>query len=158
MPARFDQPDPNLARQPKMNIILLQIIKNQWGARDSGELPFKYKQQYHVGGRNDWYPNGAVTPYVVVWPISKKTERMGIGSPQRYHHSMHRVWIFCKDPDECDECTLEVERILQKNATGPAPGVLRIDYYSGTSWQQEAPGGIGVLYRNAIDVTMIYVK
>ena len=155
MTATFDQPDVNLARQPKLNIALLQILKQNWGARDVGEPPFKYTMNVKFGGANAWYDQGQ-TPALIIHPVSKKVERMGIGSSQRYHHSLHRVYLFCRHPDERDECVLEIERILQKFATQPMPGILRIDYYSETAWQQESP--IGVLFRQAVDVVMIYVK
>lgn len=151
---------PDLVRHPDPNIVLLKLIKDQFGAIEHGSTfpTQKYGQpnKIHVGGSDDWYTQGS-TPYIVCWWTGDDVGRVGLGSSKRYHHSKHKVWVWCRHPDERWEVYKELCRIFQRNSIRPNPDIERLDYYAGVPWQQETGGQLGVLYRLQVDVVIIWV-
>jgi len=146
--------DPGLTDMEDPNIVLLTLLQNDWGA--DARQNFKYqKSRVKIEGQDKFY-DGGPTPYIAIWWINDKVGRWGGGSAKRYHHSKHRIWVICRNPDERWQVVKEIERILQKYAVNPSPNVLRVDYYDVIPWQQPSP--VQKLFRATIDVTCIYVK
>lgn len=153
-PANVSSVDSSLSDMEDPNIVILQLLKNDWGA--DARQNFKYqKQKVRFFGQDQFYDGGA-TPCIVVWWMGDDVGRWGGGSAKRYHHSDHRIWIFCRDPDERWQVVKEVERILQKYAINPSPNMLRVDYYKIIPWQQPSP--VQKLFRATVDCRVIFVK
>jgi len=143
--ALIDQEDPN--------IVLFNLIKNDWGA--DVRQNFKYqKAKVRFMTEAEFYDGGA-TPCIVVWWIGDDVGRWGVKSGKRYVHTRHIIHLFARSPDERFQCKKEINRILQKYAVNPSPAVLRVDFYKWQGWQQESP--VQKLYRAKCMVTCIYV-
>jgi hypothetical protein len=152
-PSNITPVPPGLTDTEDPNILLLKLIKNDWGA--DARQDFKYqKHKVRFMGQDQFY-DGQGTPCLVFWWMADDVGRWGVASGKRYHHSKHRVWVFCRDPDERWQVVKECERILAKYAINPSPNMLRVDYYKITPWQQESP--VQKLFRATIDCTVIWV-
>ncbi|SRR6266566_7035176 len=144
--------DPSFDDQEDPNIVILNLLKEQWG---SGRPNFKLKKAAISFVSQESFYSGEDYA-VVVWWEGDAVGRWGIPSTRRYHHSKHRVWVFAKSPNDRWIMCREVMRILQRFQNHPSKSIERLDYYDWVPWQQESPNQI--LWRAHTDVVAIYVS